>query len=214
MGANRRNAIAEVARRHDVLLLEDGVQFVSAETRGTPFYRLAPDQSLYIFSTSKLLTGGLRFGALRAPAPLIPKLCAALRAQCWAPPDLIAAVACQWLTSPEADTLIRWQWQEVAARHQRVQELLGPYRPEAHSCGFHAWLALPDPWRATDFVNRAAERGVTVLAADPFCVGSQPAPQAIRLCVTPPPDRTTLETGLSRLAELLEEEPLRVSPMV
>ncbi|MFC3390278.1 PLP-dependent aminotransferase family protein [Aidingimonas halophila] len=214
MGANRRNAIAEVARRHDVLLLEDGVQFVSAETRGTPFYRLAPDQSLYIFSTSKLLTGGLRFGALRAPAPLIPKLCAALRAQCWAPPDLIAAVACQWLTSPEADSLIRWQWQEVAIRQQRVQEVLGAHQPHAHPCGFHAWLALPDPWRATDFVSRAAERGVTVISADPFCVGSQPAPQAVRLCVTPPADRTTLETGLSRLAELLEEEPLRVSPMV
>ncbi|WP_236645347.1 aminotransferase-like domain-containing protein [Aidingimonas lacisalsi] len=214
MGPERRHALVDVARRHDMLLLEDGVQFVTAETRGTSFYQLAPDLSLYIFSTSKLLAGGLRFGALRAPAALIPKLCAALRAQCWAPPDLIAAVACQWLTSPEADSLMRWQWQEVAIRQQRVQEVLGAHQPKAHPCGFHAWLTLPDPWRATDFVSRAAEHGVTVISADPFCVGSQPAPQAVRLCVTPPADRTTLETGLSRLAELLEEEPLRVSPMV
>ena len=214
MGPARRAAIVEVARRHDLLLLEDGVQFVTAERRGTPFYRLAPERSLYIFSVSKLLAGGLRVGALRAPANLMGRLSGALRAQSWAVPELLASAAADWLTSPEAKTLIDWQWQEVAARQQLLAERLDGHEISAHPCGFHAWLTLPDPWRAVDFVARAAERGVTLIGADPFCVGSQPAPQAVRICVTPPSERAQLDEGLTRLARLLDEEPRRVSPLV
>ncbi|MGB8712913.1 MAG: PLP-dependent aminotransferase family protein, partial [Onishia taeanensis] len=181
MGQARREAIVTIARRHDLLLLEDGVQFVSAETRGTPFYRLAPERSLYIFSVSKLLAGGLRLGALRSPANLMARLTTALRAQYWAVPELMASASVEWLTSPEAKTLIDWQWQEVAARQRLLAERLNGHEISAHPCGFHAWLTLPEPWRAVDFVARAAERGVTVIGADPFCVGSQPAPQAVRI---------------------------------
>ncbi|MEQ6888808.1 PLP-dependent aminotransferase family protein [Halomonas sp. CS7] len=214
MGEARRHALVEVARRHDLLLLEDGVQFVTAATRGTPFYRLAPERALYIFSVSKLLAGGLRLGALRAPANLMSRLTAALRAQCWAMPELMTRAAVDWLTSAEATTLIEWQWQEVAARQRLLAERLKGHEIVAHPCGFHAWLRLPEPWRAVDVVARAAERGVTLLGADPFCVGSQPAPQAVRLCVTPPAERARLDEGLTRLAALLEEEPRRVSPLV
>lgn len=214
MGQARREAIVEVARRHDLLLLEDGVQFVTAAMRGTPFFRLAPERSLYIFSVSKLLAGGLRLGALRAPANLMGRLTASLRAQYWAVPELMASAAIEWLVSADAKTLIDWQWQEVAARQRLLAERLKGHAISAHPCGFHAWLTLPEPWRAVDLVTRAAERGVTVIGADPFCVGSQPAPQAVRICVTPPAERARLDEGLTRLAALLDEEPRRDSPLV
>ncbi|SDG43994.1 DNA-binding transcriptional regulator, MocR family, contains an aminotransferase domain [Onishia taeanensis] len=214
MGQARREAIVEIARRHDLLLVEDGVQFVTAERRGVPLYRLAPERSLYIFSVSKLLAGGLRMGAIHAPANLMSRLAAALRAQYWATPELMASAAVEWLTSPEAKTLIDWQWQEVAERQQLLAERLKGHEISAHPCSFYAWLTLPEPWRAVDFVARAAERGVTVIGADPFCVGSQPAPQAVRICVTPPAERAQLDEGLTRLAALLDEEPRRDSPLV
>lgn len=214
MGQARREAIVEVARRHDLLLLEDGVQFVTAERRGVPLYQMAPERSLYIFSVSKLLAGGLRMGAIHAPANLMSRLAAALRAQYWAMPELMASAAVEWLTSPEAKTLIDWQWQEVAERQRLLAERLKGHEIGAHPCSFYAWLTLPEPWRAVDFVARAAERGVTVIGADPFCVGSQPAPQAVRICVTPPAERAQLDEGLTRLAALLDEEPRRDSPLV
>ncbi|MFC6671074.1 PLP-dependent aminotransferase family protein [Marinobacterium aestuariivivens] len=207
MSQARREAIVAIARRHDLLLLEDGVQYVLPEQRGQPFYRLAPERSLYIFSVSKILAGGLRFGALRAPANLIPQLSAGLRAQCWATNSLPGAVACEWLASGMADTIIDWHWQEVRARQQLLHDCLAGYDVQSHPCGFHAWLHLPEPWRAVDFVARAAERGVTLIGPEPFCVGSQPAPQAVRICITPPPDRALLQTALERLTDLLAEAP-------
>lgn len=210
----RREAIVKIARRHDLLLLEDGVQYVIPEQRGTPFYQLAPERSLYIFSVSKMIEGGMRFGALRAPGNLMPRLCAALRAQCWSVPGLMGAVVCQWLTSGKVDELINWQWQQVSLRQQRVSHWLGAYEPVAHPYGFHAWLKLPEPWRAVDFVCQAAQRGVTLIASDPFCVGSHPAPQAVRICVTPPESIEQLDKGLQQLANLLEEGPSHTAPLV
>ncbi len=207
MTRERREAIVDIARRHDLLLLEDGVQYVPAEFRGLPFYQLAPERSLYIFSVSKILAGGLRFGALRAPANLMPQLSAALRAQCWATPGLPGLVACEWLASGLADGIIDWHWQEVRGRQSLLRERLAGYDIQSHPCSFHAWLHLPEPWRAVDFVRRAADHGVILIGADPFCVGSQPAPQAVRICLTPPPDRTALDRALQQLGELLAEAP-------
>lgn len=214
MTQERREAIVEVARRHDMLLLEDGVQFVPKELRGTPLFEMAPERSLYIFSVSKLLAGGLRFGALRAPANLMPQLRAALRAQCWAPPGLMGAVACRWLASGEADAILNWQWQGLQERQTLLHEILAGYTVQSHPCGFHAWLTLPEPWRAADYVRHAETRGIILIASDPFCVGSQPAPQAVRICLTPPADIDRLREGLLRLREMLDEAPPMLAPLI
>jgi len=214
MSLQRREEIVRIARKYDLLLLEDGVQFVSAELRGTPFFHLAPERSLYIFSVSKLLSGGLRFGCLRTPANLMPQLSTGLRAQCWASPGLMGAVTCEWLDSEDSDTLINWQWEELNARHALLEKILSGYDFLGHPCGFYAWLHLPEPWRASDFVEQAARRGVTLISPEPFCVGSQPAPQAVRICLTPPAHRDALEIGLNRLAELLAEGPRLGVPLV
>ncbi|WP_432698420.1 PLP-dependent aminotransferase family protein [Marinobacterium sp. YM272] len=214
MSEQRRREIVEIARRYDLLILEDGVQFVTRELRGTPFFELAPERAFYIFSVSKILSGGLRFGCLRAPAALIPQLAASLRAQFWSSPGVVGALACEWLASGDADSLISWQNRELSARHALLEKLFDGYDFHAHPCGFHAWLHLPEPWRASDFVEQARLRGVTLVSPEPFCVGSQPAPQAVRICITPPASIEALETGLTRLRELLAEGPRSAAPLV
>ncbi|WP_151669287.1 PLP-dependent aminotransferase family protein [Nitrincola schmidtii] len=214
MSESRRLALIEIARRYDLLILEDAVQYVLPEERGTPFYQLAPERSLYIFSVSKIIEGGIRFGALRAPTNLMPRLSASLRAQCWSVPGIVGALVCQWLESGNVDALIDWQWQEVKQRQVLLQQYLSEYQPIAHPYGFHAWLNLPEPWRAVDFVNEAARLGITLIASDPFCVGSYPAPQAVRICVTPPADIIILKKGLQILKDLLLEGPSHTAPLI
>ena len=214
MSHSRRMALVDIARRYDLLILEDAVQYVLPNQRGTPFYQLAPERCLYIFSVSKIIEGGIRFGALRAPKNLMSRLSASLRAQCWSVPGIVGALVCQWLESGHVDALIDWQWQEVKERQALLHRYLGNYAPIAHPYGFHAWLNLPEPWRAVDFVNEAKKHGVILIASDPFCVGSYPAPQAVRICVTPPTHSTTLEKGLSILSDLLEEGPSHTAPLL
>ncbi|SFX10028.1 PLP-dependent aminotransferase family protein [Marinospirillum alkaliphilum] len=203
----RRQHLAELAERYDFWIIEDAVQFLPPEFRLQRLADLAPQRTLYLFSSSKILAGGLRVGLIAAPAGILPRLMAALRAHCWMAPPLMVALTCAWIESGETDRLLRWQWQEVQARQQLLGEVLAGQVYSRHPAGFVVWLSLPGDWRAGEFVRAAADAGVRVLAAEPFCVGNQAVPRAVRLCVSPPAERELLKEGLLRLKHLLESPP-------
>jgi len=69
---------------------------------------------------------------------------------------------------------------------------------------FHIWLQLPEPWRASDFEARLAEKGVAVLSSEPFAVGRFAVPQAIRICVTGPVDFDDVVKGLEIIRDELD----------
>ena len=94
-------------------LLEDGVQYLPSEQRGTPLYELAPERTLFVFSTAKVLSGGLRIGVLRAPFVLLERLAAGLRAQSWMVPPLMVDLVCHWVAQPVAEELLTWQTQRA-----------------------------------------------------------------------------------------------------
>lgn len=203
----RRERLVELARAHDFWIVEDGVQYLPAEERGTPLYRLAPERTLYLFSTSKVIAGGLRIGTLRAPRALSERLATLQRAQSWMVPPLMAEVVCRWIDSGAAEKLLAWQLEEIAARQRMARERLAAFAPRGRPHGFHLWLELPMGWRAPALLERLERQGVRATSAEPFCLGSEPAPQAIRLCVSAAPNRAALARALEIIATTLEGAP-------
>ena len=112
------------------------------------------------------------------------------------PPPLMASLVCQWIDSGDADRLLAWQGEEIAARHALAAERLAGIDYRARPGGFFLWLGLPAGLRATQVVEELAGRQVRVTAAEAFCVGSEPAPQAIRVCVSAAHDRDDLVRAL------------------
>ncbi|PAU74918.1 aminotransferase-like domain-containing protein [Halomonas salipaludis] len=204
----RRRRLVALAREYDIWLLEDGVQYLPAEARGTPLYRLAPERTLFVFSTAKVLAGGLRIGILRAPERLRERLAASLRAQSWMVPPLMIEAVCQWLASGDAETLLRWQCDELAARQALARCRLARWDISGQPLGANLWLRLPHGVRSAALVEALASRDVRVTSAEPFCVGSEPAPQAIRLCLSAAASREALDQALQALLEVLEAPPL------
>lgn len=204
----RRERLVTLARRYDIWLIEDGVQYLPAEQRGTPLYRLAPERTLFVFSTAKVLAGGLRIGVLRAPKSLHERLATGLRAQSWMVPPLMVDVVCHWINQAAAEKLLTWQTQELAERQQLAAEWLKDFSLSGRSHSSNVWLALPEGSRAEELCERLLQRGVKVSSAEPFCVASTPAPQAIRLCIGAAADRSELIQALSIIAACLTERPL------
>lgn len=200
----RRRDIVALARRYDLWIIEDSVQFLPQRARGTPLWQLAPERTLFIFSTSKILGGGLRVGLLRAPQALRETLGATLKAQCWSISGLTVATVCDWLAGGQAEDLCQWQWRELATRQALVRQYLAAYAVRNRSEAGLAWLPMPESWRAADFVAAARAGGVILLPAEPFCVANQPAPQAVRLSVSSPARLADLERGLIQLRALLD----------
>lgn len=207
LSEERRQALVALARQHDFWIVEDGVQYLPAEERGTPLYRLAPERTLYLFSTSKIIAGGLRIGMLRMPPSIVERLGALQRAQSWMVPPLMAEVVCRWIDSGAAERLLDWQLGEVAARQALAQRYLASYGVRGRSHGFHLWLPLPHGVRAAALIQQLEQRQVRVTSAEPFCVGSEPAPQAIRLCVSAAANRDALTRALDTLVSLLQAPP-------
>ncbi|MCG6657993.1 PLP-dependent aminotransferase family protein [Halomonas campisalis] len=203
----RRERLAALAQQHDFWILEDGVQYLPEDERGTPLYRLAPERTLFVFSTAKVLAGGLRIGTLAAPAVLRERLGAALRAQSWMVPPLMVEAVCRWVASRDSERLLAWQTEELGARQRLARERLAAFAPTGRPHGANLWLPLPGEQRSAALLEGLERRGLRATSAEPFCVGSEPAPQALRLCLSAAASREALSRALDLLVEALEEPP-------
>jgi DNA-binding transcriptional MocR family regulator len=204
MPEERRREIAAVARRYDVVILEDDVfSFLLDGVR--PIQAVAPDITVFLTSLSKSVAAGLRVGYLAAPPAMTPRLETAARALLYNAPALTAEVAARWINSGQADKFADHQKEEDAARQKLARAILPPACLHGHPAGEHLWLTLPEPWRGGDFVAETRRRGALVTGADTFVVGRASAPHAVRISLCMPENREDLVRGLRVLADVLND---------
>ncbi len=207
MPEERRREIAEVAARHEVVIVEDDVYGFLPEQAPAPISALAPEHSVYIASMSKSIGPGLRLGYVRAAPALREPIAAALRASCLIPPSFLADVGARLIRSGEAHRMVKWQRGEARKRQRTATRLLAGQALSTHPEAFHLWLVLPEPWRREIFAAEARGRGVGVASAEVFAVGRQPVPHAIRLCLQAAHSIAAVERALTILADMLAGEP-------
>lgn len=214
MSEARRRAVAEICRRHGVMIIEDDIYGFLQPSAPPPLAAFAPDHTLYIVSLSKAIAPGMRIGFVRAPAPLQEKLASGMRASLWMAPPVLADVASRLIRSGTAQKLAERQRGEAVARQAIARRILANFTVTAPTCAIHLWLPLPEPWRREEFAAAARQRGVGVASADAFAVGRASVPHAVRVCISAPGDHALVERGLEILADLLRNGPASGSPMV
>jgi DNA-binding transcriptional MocR family regulator len=203
----RRHAIAGIARRHDLLLIEDDIYGFLSEEPPVPLAALAPERTFHITSLSKSMAPGLRIGYLVCPPDLAGRLASAVRQTVWMSPPLMAEIAARWINDGTGLRLAEAQREESRRRQALAARVLAGHRIETHPASFHLWLHLPEPWRWSDFVAAAEARGVRVTPPDIFVTGRATAPHAIRLCLCAVESEARLEAGLQAIAGLLADAP-------
>ncbi|OOV86457.1 PLP-dependent aminotransferase family protein [Oceanospirillum linum] len=207
MSEARREAVAEIARRYHVWIIEDSVNANLLENAPPPLAEIAPDKVIYINSASKTLAAGIRVGWVVAPDEIHSQISNALRASQWMTSPLIAEICTRWIKSGLANQLLEEQKRELILRNQLMTEYLGAFNCRINPYSLHAWLELPEPWRSREFIQQAQRRNVKVIGEDNFIVAQYRAPQAIRLSSSSAWSQNHLERGLKILAELLHQEP-------
>ncbi|MBK8175927.1 MAG: PLP-dependent aminotransferase family protein [Rhodospirillales bacterium] len=168
MSVARRQAVAEVAERHGVIILEDDVYGFLLDDPPPPIHRFAPNHGIYVTSLSKSVCPGLRIGYLLAPAALVPRLAHAVRTSMLMTSSIAAEVASQTIVSGAAAVAADAQRAEARARQRLAAEILGGLGFRSHPAAFHGWLPLPPNWRGGDFVAALLDRGVAVSAGATF----------------------------------------------
>lgn len=208
LSQQRRNEIAEIAQRYQLLLIEDDVFGMLAPEAPLPISGILPGQSVYITGVSKCLAPGLRVGMAKAPERMVRPIQSAVSLSCWMVPPLMAEIAARWIETDVGTKLAQEQLMTAGRRLNLAREILEPeLETPFQRHGFHAWLELPIEWSADRFCARAAERDVKVTNGGAFTEAVRHASNAVRICLSHEPDEKRLEQGLKVLRQILEEGP-------
>jgi len=205
----RRRAIAEIAARHGVILIEDDVFGPLKPDRPARLAAHAPDHTVYVTSLSKAVAPGLRVGFVRAPQRLVPALRHAVNLSVWMAPPFTLEVATRLIADGTATALAARQSDRAAERQGIARAIFTDIDYAADRNGLHLWLPLPQGVRADMFRARCAEGGVHMTEARSFALRPGEAPDAVRLCLSHEPDESRLRQGLQTIADLLRVPPSR-----
>ena len=202
MSAERRESIAEVARKHGLVIVEDEIHVAMADESIPAIATFAPERTLHITTLSKWASFGLRIGFIAAPERAVERIRSGVRSSLWMPAPLMTEIAIRWITDGTGERLARRKLEELEARHEIVREVLESHSIHAHPRSLHFWLDLPEPHRSDEFVAQARQRGVLVAGAEAFAVGRS-VPPAVRVSIAAVPHREDVRRGLNVLSEIL-----------
>lgn len=202
----RRQEIAEITRRHDLIVMEDDAYGLTVGDFGVPFAALVPERTFFIASLSKSVAGGMRVAYLHAPPRHLSAIKSAISDMVWMTPPLMADIARRWITDGTADRTLATKRKEAARRTKLATDMLQGLDFTVQKTSYFGWLKLPEPWTSSDFVRIAEKNDIHLSADDIFVVGRQPLPHAVRLGLSGAPTITELKLGLEKILNILDQE--------
>lgn len=210
MPLTRRLELVELAKAHNVPIIEDDAYGALAPDAPAPLASIAPDIVYHVASLAKCLSPALRVAYVAVPEGRSLRVANAMRASASIVSPLTSAVAARWIENGLADAVRDEIIRESAARLKVVSTTLSKHA-ETSSAGFHVWLHVPEPWTRGELVSRLRSVGIGVVASDAFAV-SKP-PEAIRLGLGAPETLEDVKRSLVVFADLLSQQPA-ISTMV
>ncbi|MHA6685745.1 MocR-like ectoine utilization transcription factor EhuR [Mesorhizobium sp. A556] len=206
MGSVRRSELAEVARRHDIAIIENDVLGPLVEDRAPPLAWFAPERTLYVTSFTKIVVPGLRIGYLAAPDRYVAAVANRHLVSNWMATPMVAEIASKWVSDGTAMELVEWQRVALRRRQEIAAEVLGDVSYRAQRDGMHLWLELPGDRSEESFVAQARLQGVAIAPGQSFRIADAPWKPAVRISLASTTEGE-LRAGLGVITKLLLGDP-------
>jgi DNA-binding transcriptional MocR family regulator len=203
----RREAIAEIARRHDLQIIEDDVFRCLADDVPPTIYSLAPERTYYIQSVSKTMAAGLRVGFMALPLEAGGDVVRQQMIVGGRPVGLSLEVARRWIEGGVADRILAAIRKELAERRAIALDILAGHQVHCEPGAMYVWLTLPAHWRPVEFAAAAHTKGVRLTPGPAFAM-NHAAPNAVRASLGPAASKEALRQALERLSRLLDRGPV------
>ncbi len=206
MSLERRKQVVEVARRHDLQILEDNCYTLMNSNIPT-LRALASERTWHVGSLSKTVSAGLRFGYLVAPTGMGNAGRLTAQHSFFALSRPVEAMVLELMESGEAARLRELVTQDLDERLQMAVNVLGAFDLSWQAGLRFVYLRLPSGWRSSAFVARAEVEGVLIRSADEFSLVHGHAPNAVRISLAGNIEKQDFAKALIRLAQLLARPP-------
>lgn len=206
MSAKRRTELVNVARKHDVLIIESDAWGPLQPHRPAPIAALAPERTFYFTSLTKCIMPGLRFGFLAVPNAYQSAAANRHLVTNWMATPLMAEIASRWIDDGTAQRLLERQKVALGRRNRLAAEVLEGLEFRASENGMHIWMPTPGSWTEEEFVAHARLNGVAVAPGSAFDTLEGVKDRGVRICLggdTP----ETLKRGLTIISRLARSNP-------
>ncbi len=189
----RRLALIEVAKKHDLWIIDDDAYRFLNPSPPKSFAHLHPEKSFWIQSVTKPLFPGIKTALIAAPEACMPALTEALRATGHQPSPLTLPWVLDLLSSGKMDQIILDKQNEARKRQAIASEILKGLEFQTIPSSFHLWLKVPESW---------SPQGVGIVPGIRYFAGENTPPSAVRVALAGE-TLPKMEEGLKRIATQL-----------
>lgn len=206
LSAERRQAIARIARAYNVVLIEDDLYGQLTDDPTPLLAEYAPERTIVAGGLSKSVAAGIRGGWLSCPPAYRHRIRVAHKMMTGGLPFLLAEVGTRLVMSGQAGEIRQRCIAEIQARIAIVRETLAGFDFKAKDNVPFVWLTLPDPWLSGTFKNACLAQGVLIDDEDEFKAGrSEQVFHGVRFGVSQPRQSKDVAGGVAVIRRLLDE---------
>ncbi|MEQ8929375.1 MAG: PLP-dependent aminotransferase family protein [Silicimonas sp.] len=207
----RREEIAGIAQRYDLIVIEDNAALVAPMNDGPSIAELAPERTFLVSSTSKSITPSAPVGIILGPPGWVSQLLTSVRMHHLYPSVLNYALL-EWMLM---EGVVKDIWSDnvdvVTRRGKIASDIIGHEHFRHGPLSHYGWLSLPDEWHPDAFSSAMHQAGIEVGSSREFSLrNAANAEEGIRISLTGPETDEELTENLEIVAQHLKNLP--VSP--
>lgn len=209
--AQRRQQIAEIVKRHGVLVVEDD-PYSALRFRGEPvlpFYTFAPENTIHVSTVSKTFAPGLRIGFCIAPELIRQWLVIAKQGADLHTNTYAQALASEYLRAGYSDEQIPKIIALYRPRQEAMLDALEKYLPDTYHWskpegGMFLWVEGPEGVDAEVLYWKAIERNIAFVPGKFFYINPEQGLGTMRLNFTMI-DESTIDHAIKILGEVIHD---------
>ena len=206
LSAKRRPEILALAKKHNILVIEDNPYGLLYFDKKPPkAMRSMDDNVIYLGSFSKILVPGFRVGYVLAPPPIKEKLVLAQESAILCPSAFSQMLISEYLATADwqqqVDTFRGVYLERKNAALKAMKEYLPTLKTTKPDGGFYLWVDLPKGLDSKAMLPLAVKELVAYTPGTAF-YGDGGGKDKLRICYSyPSPER--IDLGIKRLANVI-----------
>lgn len=206
MSLNTRKMIGEIAKKYNIIVIEDAINSLLKENPLPPVASFASEQTVYILSLSKSVSPGLRLAYIASPEKYRNEISTGIYNQNITVSPFLLELSARLIHTKKAESIAAERRIYTRQQNEIVNQHLGNYMVWGEEdCPFR-WILLPDAFTGKSFEICAKNAGVQVYSGERFLVGNSQTRSAIRFSVTAAKNSIEFEEGIKILKRILESE--------
>lgn len=215
VGESRLREIVEVARKYDLIIIEDNAAPLAFERNRVMAANLAPERTLLITSCAKSVSPAVNAGFLAVPRGWASQLNTAIKTHHVYASMFNVEVLKTLMESGALDRICNDSRALVGRRIAIARERLAPFALRTHPQSWLAWLELPGMWTSEAFTTAARVQGVALGGSQNFLIaGASPDMNGVRLALTSPSSDDDYARYLGTIRALLQADEARLATSV